>query len=48
MAFENEYLAIFESLFTAKQREHMLMRMVHGLYEEEVLELFESHEGPLE
>lgn len=48
MAFENEYFAIFGSLFTAKQRDHILMRMVRGLHEEEVLEVFESREGPLE
>lgn len=39
---------MFGSLFTAKQKEHILMRMVHGLYDEELLELSESHEGPLE
>lgn len=47
MALENEYFAILGKLFTAKQRRNILMRMVRGLYKE-VLEFFESYEGPLE
>lgn len=47
MSLENEYFAIIGKVFTAKQRVNILMRIVHGLYKE-VLELFESYEGPLE
>lgn len=47
MALENEYFAIFADLFTAKQRECILTRIVRGLYDE-ILELFDSVEGPLE
>lgn len=47
MTLENEYFAIFGKLLTAKQRVNILMKIVHGLYKE-VLELFESYEGPLE
>lgn len=46
-AFENKYFSVFGKLVTARQRVNILMRIVHGLYNE-ILEVFESYEGPVD